>query len=127
MGMSKTLYLRDLIKATLTDSNYQIYENEAPEGATYPYVVFEISTNGEQEYPTNGILEINAWDRHNTYSRVDNIVDIIESKLKHQFFKNEYVAFRTFDGVRNHIPDEDKAIKRTREKLIIRYNSMEGE
>lgn len=125
--MSRTLYLRDLIKESITDTNYQVYQDEAPEGASYPYVVFEVSATTEDDFPKSGILEINAWDRHNTFSRVDNVMDIIEGKLRHQFFKNQYVAFRTFDGTRSHIPDEDKAIKRTREKFIIRFNSMEGE
>lgn len=120
--MSKTLYLRDIIKSTLQDVA-TVYENEAPEGASYPYVVFEVSGTAAEEYPCTGFVEINAWDRHPTFSRVDYIMDNIEKKLRHQFFKNDKIAFRTFEGDRGHVLDEDKMIKRTREKFLIRFNT----
>ena len=118
-----TIELRNLIKTTLSDSSYGVYADEAPEGATYPYIVFKISKGSAVDYPFVGYLEVNAWDKYKTYSRVDTVMDKVEEKLRFEYFENTYVGFRCFDGERNHIEDTDKAIKRTREKFMIRYST----
>lgn len=124
--MTHTLELRDLIKTALSDSSYSVYEDEAPQSAKYPYVVFEVSRGSAEVYPFVGFLEVNVWDNYKTYSRVDSIMDLIESKLRNQYFKNDSVGFRCFDGDRSHIADTDKSIKRTKEKFMIRI-SLRGE
>lgn len=121
--MTTTLNLRDLIKSALVNVGCPVYEYEAEDSNNYPYAVFEITTNSASEYPRVGYLEINVWDKHRTYSTVDTYLDNIESKLKNAYFSNDNVAFRCFEGDRNHILDEDKSIKRTREKFMIRYNT----
>lgn len=125
---SPTVELRNLIKATLSEigNAFGVYSDEAPEGATYPYVVCEVSRGSADEFPYAGYLEVNAWDRYKTYSRVDDIMDQVEEKLRFQYFDNDMVGFRCFDGERSHIDDTDSAIKRTREKFMIRY-SVKGE
>lgn len=121
--MTTTLELRDLITTALVGVGCPVYEYEAESEDNYPYAVFEINTNSAEEFPRVGYLEINVWDRHRTYSTVDTYMDNIESKLKDAYFESSKVAFRCFAGDRNHILDEDKAIKRTREKFMIRYNA----
>lgn len=120
--MTEALYLRDLIAESIQDEGFQVYPNEAPAGAVYPYAVFEVSTLTGDELPKGGILEVNAWDRYATHSRADAVLDAIEEKLKNNYFKSDAVAFRCFNGDRAHIPDEDKEIKRSRERFTIRYN-----
>lgn len=124
--MTGTLEIRDLIKSVLADTSYEVYADEAPERANYPYIVFELSKSSAEAYPFVGYLEINAWDKYKTYSRVDTVMDIVEQKMRNQFFANNDVSFRCFDGERSHMQDTDKAIKRTREKFMIRY-SLKGE
>lgn len=123
--MTEVLYLRDLIVESIqaTGDEFAIYANEAPEEAEYPYAVFEISTMTGDEIPKAGYLEFNVWDRYPTFSRVDAITDTIEQRLKNRYFKSDAVAFRCFNGDRGHVPDEDKEMKRTRERFIIRYNT----
>lgn len=124
--MTSTIELRNLIKDILADEGYEVYADEATVPAKYPYVVFELSRSSAEIYPFVGYVEVNVWDKYNTYSRVDSIMDIVEEKLRNQYFGNDKVGFRTFDGDRSHIVDTDKAIKRTREKFMIRY-SLKGE
>lgn len=121
--MTLTLELRDLIKEALAGIGCPAYENEVDENKPYPYAVFEVNTNSATDFPRVGFLEVNVWDRHRTYSTVDTLMDEIESKLKDSYFDNDKVAFRCFAGDRNHVLDEDKSIKRTREKFMIRYNA----
>lgn len=124
--MTHTLELRDLIKSALSDSSYSVYADEAPQNAKYPYVVFEVSKSSAEVFPFVGYLDVNVWDNYKTYSRVDSIMDLIESKLRNEYFQNNAVGFRCFDGDRSHIVDTDKAIKRTKEKFMIRI-SLRGE
>lgn len=119
--MTNTIELRNLIKEVLGDSQYEIFADQAEESAKYPYVVFEISRSSAEIYPFVGYIEVNVWDKYNTYSRADSIMDIVESKLRNQYFENDKVGFRAFDGDRGHLIDTDKSIKRTREKFMIRF------
>lgn len=124
--MQPTLELKNLIKEVLADNEYSVFTDEAPKDANYPYIVLEVTKGSSESYPFVGILEINAWDKHRTYSRVESIMDIVENKLRNQFFENDSVNFRTFDGDRQPLIDEDKSIKRVREKFMIRY-AIKGE
>lgn len=118
-----TLYLRDLIKSTLnTGASVEYYPDEAPEGASYPYGVFEVTDSNAEDFPRVGFLEVNIWDYYSTWSRVDSILDKLEITLYNQYFNDEHVAFRCFKGERQHVSDEDKNVKRVREKFLIRYN-----
>ena len=124
---SPTVNLRNLIKSVLNDAgDFEVYADEAPKTASYPYVVFEVSRNSAEDFPFVGYLEVNAWDKYKTYSRVDDVVDQIERKLRFQYYDGSNVAFRCFNGDREHLPDTDESIKRTREKFMIRY-SVKGE
>ena len=118
--MNSSLELRDLIKESISATGYSVYSNEAPENATYPYVVCEVTQSTADDIKV-GILEVNVWDLYHTFSRVDSILDDVEEKLKEHFYKNTGASFRCFLGDRQHVPDEDKSIKRVREKFMIRF------
>lgn len=124
--MQPTLELKKLIKEVLADENYSVFTDEAPKDADYPYIVVEMTKGSSESYPFVGILEVNVWDRHRTNSRAESIMDIVESKLRNEFFENDSVNFRAFDGDRQPLIDEDKSIKRVREKFMIRY-AIKGE
>lgn len=120
--MTKTLYLRDLLLDTL--KAYNVYANEAPEDAQYPYAVIQLRPYNTDRMPQDGVLEINTWDSYKTYSRVDALMDNIEETIKdgQLFVDNEHhVSFRCFKGQRQIVEDSDKHIKRIREQFSIRF------
>ncbi len=119
--MTSSLELRDLIKASISGTGYSVYAYQAPENASYPYVVFDVTQTTADDVKV-GILEVNVWDLWQTHSRADSLLDDIESKLRDSFYKSQGAQFRCFLGDRQHVPDEDKAIKRVREKFMIRFN-----
>lgn len=123
--MTTSLYLRDLIAQTLGEV-CQVYPNEAPELAEYPYAVFNVQTLTGDEIPKAGYLEVNVWDYYDTHSRAETILDKIEAKIKNNYFASDRVAFRAFYGTRQHVEDADKNIKRIQEKFIIRWNERGG-
>ena len=93
------------------------YYMEAPEDAKYPYAVFELNRLSEDYERQSYILEVNVWDSHKYYSRAEAKMDDIE-KLLHGYFQlSNNDVFYVFNGSRQSIPDDDKAIKRIREQF----------
>ena len=109
-------FLEDLLEA---------YSDEAPENASYPYKVFTIRKISDNDGISHYILEVNAWDRNKTYSRVETLMDILEKKLKKQSFQEEEFLVYTYTGTRDNIPDTDKMIKRIREQFEMRVVERE--
>lgn len=116
--MTNTLIIRDALK-DLIGAKATTYYVEAPEEAIYPYAVFDFSrtvSDGIDRYQ----LEINVWDEYKTYSRVDALMDDIEKHIDREKIINEACAMIIHkDGIRDHVPDENKAIKRTRSLFIL--------
>ena len=114
----KTAELRDTLKELFEALlNKKAYYLEAPQGAEYPYIVFEpsrlTSEYGVEKYD----LEINAWDSYATASRIDALMDTLESgidKYKHYDKSRTFVIHK---GNRQYVSDEDKKIKRVRENF----------
>lgn len=112
----KTTELRNSLKELFeTLLKKKAYYLEAPHGAEYPYIVFETSRltsdNGIDKYD----LEINAWDSYNTVSRVDAIMDTLDSGIDRYKHNDKSRTFIIHKGKRQYVPDEDKKIKRVRE------------
>lgn len=116
--MANTLIIRDALK-DLIGAKATTYYVEAPEDAIYPYAVFDFGrtvSDGIDRYQ----LEINVWDEYKTYSRVDTLMDDIEKHIDREKIINEAGAIIIHkDNIRDHVPDENKAIKRTRSLFIL--------
>lgn len=90
------------------------YYSEAPENATYPYAVFDISILSKEDNRNNCTLEINVWDKNRYYSRAENMADDISKLLDGSIKLSDELLFYCYDGSRDHVLDEDKQIKRIR-------------
>ena len=106
---------------TLTGAYYE----EAPDDAKYPYVVFSMRRLSGDEGPQHYVLEINAWDQGEYYSRAEGVMDALEKKLHRCNYIAERHLIRIFRGARQNVPDPDKTIKRVREQFEMRIYEME--
>ena len=78
----KTAELRDTLKALFeTLTKRKAYYLEAPQGAEYPYIVFEPSRVTSESGIDKYDLEVNIWDSYATVSRIDAIMDTLESEI----------------------------------------------
>ena len=93
------------------------YYGEAPEGAKYPYMVFSAQRLSDDDGKQIYSLEINAWDQHEFYSRVESMMDALEKKLHRCNYMTDKFLIRIFRGRIQNIPDPDKTIKRIREQF----------
>lgn len=60
------------------DSSFRVYRNEAPQGAPFPYVIYNVVTTefGEQQP-----IAIRIYDQNNSYQRITDVVDKIGENL----------------------------------------------
>lgn len=90
------------------------YYSEAPEGAAYPYAVFDVNVLSVDDARNSCTLEINVWDKGAYYSRAEQMADDIEKKVDGEISLSDDLLFYAYKGSREHILDEDKQIKRIR-------------
>jgi hypothetical protein len=111
--VSKTTDLKARTTAILKTVNTSVYDELAPDGREFPYIVFSLESvmAGSRE---NYSLEINCYDYGTDPARVDGLADSIESLLKDYSYISEQMQFRTFLNTRNSIQEEDKKIRRKR-------------
>jgi len=110
--------VKTVLEGAVVDS---VFYKTAPEDAKYPYYVFEIRRLSGDGPVDNYILEINAWDKHHTSSRIEAGMDKIDALdgFK-EIFNEDSFAFVIYKGARNSIDDEDKSIKRIREQMELK-------
>lgn len=118
MKNKNTIQLRDTIEQLLREAvQAPVYYQRAPKGAKYPFYVFDFrlitKDNGVKKYT----LEVNAWDQHETSSRIECGMDDIEAAADQNRIFNEDRMLITYTGAREAIDDEDKTIRRIREQL----------
>ena len=111
--------LKKAVKKVLEDAvKGSVFYESAPEDARYPYYVFEMRRLSEDGPVDKYILEINAWDKYNTSSRIEDGMDKIDSLDKHkEMHAKESFAFAIYKGEREPVEDEDKSIRRIREQM----------
>lgn len=116
--MTDTLLIRDAVKELIAEAGTKVYHVGAPDDAIYPYTVFDFKR------VTNDVidrysLEVDVWDEYSTHSRVDTIMDKIEEQIDRRVECKDIIVVIHKDDVREHVIDENKAIKRTHELFIL--------
>ena len=101
------------------------YYEEAPAGAEYPYMVFSAQRLSDDDGKQIYSLEINVWDQHEYYSRVERIMDTLEKKLHRCNYMTDKFLIRIFRGRMQNVPDQDKTIKRIREQFELQVFEKE--
>lgn len=116
--------LQRFIVSELKKIHPRIYLESAPQGATFPYVVYALPTSDENERREDFILEINIWDKPVDGSTVSlqTLSDQIDQELNRLVFidhVNDWLA-RFYRINRLMIPDPDSTIRRRQLRYEIR-------
>lgn len=123
--MTSSLYLRDLIKNALMcgAKNYSVYPNNAPDSASFPYIVFRTTDFGRmlESCVHEGEIDIDLWDNYETYSRIESMIDDIDEALEDIIIEDAHVQCRVYPGTHRIVEDSDKAIKHIEANAQIRF------
>ena len=116
--------MNDSIKQILSQI-MNTHEDNAPESATYPYCVFETRLTGRDDVTSRYVLEINIWDKRDTYNRAETYSKKIDAVLDHAICNFGSGKWRTYISDKRHVQDEDKRLKRI--KMEYELIAVEGE
>ena len=116
--------MNDSIKEILSEI-MNTHEDNAPESATYPYCVFETRLIGKDDVTSRYVLEINIWDKRDTYNRAETYSKKIDAVLDHAICDFGSGKWRTYTSDKRHVLDEDKRLKRI--KMEYELIAVEGE
>lgn len=119
--MSRTQELQHIVQTKLTELKYSAYADEAPDGAAYPYVVYNIGSWNYTDARDDIVMDIDIWDLYPNYSRVEAMADAIEFAFTGDavYGATSNVLPQFFRYLRTKVPDTDKKIKRINLKVEI--------
>lgn len=119
--MSRTAELQHIIQAKIQSLNYVGYADEAPDGAAYPYVVYNLGSWTYEDARDDIVLDMDIWDYGANYQRVEAMADNLEAEFNceavHGYGSGVLPQF--FRYLRSKVPDTDKNIKRINLKIEI--------
>ena len=119
--MTRTEAIRKIVQSKITSLRYTAYADEAPDGAVYPYVVYNINSFSFLDARDDIVLDIDIWDSYPNYSRVEEMADNIEAEFTGDavYSSTSIVLPQFFRYIRTKVPDTDKKIKRINLKVDI--------
>lgn len=116
MRVSKTTDLRSALQGELKKVHTNVYYENVPDKATYPYIVYELEQIGEQYQ-----LEINVYDKGSSTVAIETLADEIAAYFLRYIYKDDKQIFTTYINVRNNVQEENKTIKRRRLLFDLNY------
>lgn len=106
------LNLLELIKTKL-EAILPTYLEEAPQGTSYPFITFSLSSSSENYQREIFILEVNVWDRTNDTTSLEGNAEQVDLALhRFKYFKKDELQTSIYRFNRSMIPDPDPLIKR---------------
>lgn len=96
----------------------EVYYEDAPNKAEYPYLVYNLE-DGYRSYREEYILTLDFWDRNQSSSNIENLVDAYDKHLENKLIVTELFSIRLNRLQRLKIEDEDKGLKRRQLKFEV--------
>ena len=116
--------LHKAIRNLLIPSVTNVYYENIPKPATYPYAVFSTrlmgTTSGQQSYQLE--IDVAAKDQ----KTVEDLADSIEDNFDYLSFANQYLFFHVYRATRYTVVEEDKSIERRHLTFDLYYYTREN-
>lgn len=119
--MSRTAELQHIVQRKISSLSYSAYADEAPDGAVYPYVVYNLGTWSYTDVRDDIVLDVDIWDSAANYATVEAMADAIEKEFTGEAIHEDNITVlpQFFRYLRTKVPDTDKKIKRINLKIEI--------
>lgn len=125
--MEKTYELRKAFQTTLKTIITNVYYDQAPDNATYPYIVFDLAELYHEDGRTLMELEANVIDYGTSTTRAEDIADRLQYTLHRMNYINAFIQFRVYRGLRQKVEEEDKQLIRRRLTFEVHLHQLKGE
>ena len=117
--------LQSIIQAKIESCGYTGYADEAPDGSTYPYIVYSVDSFTYTDARDDIQLDVDIWDRSPNYQTVEAMADTLEAAFDNYIVHDEssIVLPQFFRYLRTKVPDTDRKLKRINLKFDIQNYS----
>lgn len=114
--------LQKFIVAELKKIHSRVYQEWAPQGAVFPYVVYRLPVSNPSEWREDFILEIDVWDQPADGSTVtlQTLADSIDRALNRLRYTGDGWNTRIYRINRLMVPDPDPTIRRRQLRYELR-------
>lgn len=105
----------------LREVNPNIYYENAPDDAPFPYIVYSIGSSYNNRPNAIYTLDIDVWDKNTSSKRVDELLSQINKKLNMTNYIDDKIQFSLFYDRTINSGSEDKTLKRKTIIFELRY------
>lgn len=114
MVASKTYELRKALRASMLTVADRVYYDQAPDAATYPHIVFDLSELMHEDGRTLIEMEVNILDYGTITTTAEAIADELQALLDRANFINPFIQYSIYRGLKQKVEEEDKQLIRRR-------------
>lgn len=118
----RVVEIRKVLQSLLSSIHAEVYYEEAPDNAVYPYVIYNFVDSNDEDSMEQIMLEIDAWDTpiNNNTIPLETVIGTIDNKLNNIVISVNGVFFSIYRENRRNVPDSDKRIRRRQYEYQIR-------
>jgi hypothetical protein len=125
--MIKVIELRKTIKSSLQSIHPQVYYENAPDDAGYPYLVYDLPNSIDDGSLEQFVLDVDGWDypSNGDTTALETLMDNADKQLHRKTIViNSELAMTFYRENRLTVRDDDKRIRRR--KYIYQVRTHEG-
>jgi hypothetical protein len=123
-AMSRVVEIRKAIKGALEAAQLNVYFQEAPPDAAYPYLVFDLPNSADDGTLEQFIMDLDGWDRQRDTTALENMMNGADLALNGKSFSAGGLSFTLYRDNRMSVMDPDPSLKRR--KYIYQIRAYEG-
>ena len=124
--MSKVIKLRSTIVAALRAVHPRVYYQRAPDGAPYPYLVYELPNSNDQGDLEQFVLDVDGWDRpavQGDSTQLEQLMAAVDEALDRRVVTVDGTPMVIYRETR--LPLEDDDVRLLRRKYVYQVRVFE--
>jgi hypothetical protein len=110
--MIKVIELRKAILSYLKGKHPRVYFQDAPETATFPYLVYDLPNSSDDGSLERFVMDIDGWDDSKDTTALETLMDSVDKELHRKSVMLQNMAVTFYRENRLSLTDDDPRIRR---------------
>lgn len=109
----RVIEMRKALQALLLTAHDEVYYEEAPDGATYPYIVYNLIDSTDDGSLEQVMLEVDGWDAPISGNTIplEEMMGNVDNVLHRAKIYSENVFFSIYRETRRNVPEPDSRLR----------------